>query len=141
MSEKAAALIRQITQAVAAGRSDEIGAVLADSVTLNTPRFLKPITDRAHVMIVLKTIPKVLDGFGYERTWAAGDEAIMEFKGKIGEVLVHGLDIFHLDAEGKVDELTVFVRPTKALQALAETEDALVIAELRRMQADAAEQA
>lgn len=139
MSEKASALIRHILDAVAAGRSDDITQILAETVTLNTPRFLKPITDRTHVTIVLKTIPKVLEGFRYDRTWAAGEEAIMEFRGKIGEVQVHGLDIFHLDADGKVDELTVFIRPTKALQALAETEDALVLAELQRMQALAAE--
>ncbi len=120
---------------LAALRSGDYRAVpgwLADEVELNTPRFLKPIRDKRHVVIVLQTIPRVVEGFHYERTWATDHEAIMEFRGHIGEVQVHGLDIFALDAAGKVRELTVFIRPTRAHEALGAAEDALILEQLKK---------
>jgi hypothetical protein len=135
MTDKAQALIAHILKLVESGDHESIDQALADQVELNTPRFLKPITDKAHVKIVLMTIPKVIENFHYERTWPSGDEAIMEFKGNIGAIQVHGLDIFHLDANGKVKELTVFIRPTKAHAALAEAEDALIMTQLGKARA------
>ncbi len=130
MSEAAQELIDTILKAFASGDHGAVDQWLAEDVVLNTPRFLKPITDPAHVRIVLHTVPRVVENFRYDRTWAAGDEAIMEFKGNIGQIVVHGLDIFRLNAAGKVQELTVFLRPTKAHAAIAEAEDALIMAQL-----------
>ena len=58
----------------------------------------------------------------------------MEFKGHVRntEVLVHGLDIFTIDSEGKASELTVFLRPTKALETLGAIEDELVKSSLKQ---------
>lgn len=136
--DRANALITHILGAIESGDHASIEAMLADQVELNTPRFLKPIRDRKHVTIVLQTIPKVIENFHYVRTWPAADEAIMEFKGNIGAIEVHGLDIFHLDTSGKVDELTVFIRPTKAHAALGEAEDALILAQLEKAKGGAA---
>ena len=47
----------------------------------------------------------------------------MEFKGKLGDVIVHGIDIFTINEAGKIKELTVFIRPTKALEAIGQMED------------------
>lgn len=102
-----------------------LDALLADEVVFHTPRFLKPITNRQHMLMILRSIPVVIEGFHYERRWVSGDEAIMEFKGRIGEIVVHGLDIFTIRADGRIHELTVFIRPTKGLQALGEAEDRL----------------
>jgi hypothetical protein len=49
----------------------------------------------------------------------------MEFKGKVGEIVVHGLDIFTIGDDGRASELTVFLRPTKGLMAVGEAEDAM----------------
>jgi hypothetical protein len=135
MSQAAQALIDAVIKAVASGDHHAIDEWLAEDVELNTPRFLKPIKDAAHVRIVLHTVPRVVENFHYDRTWAAGNEAIMEFKGNIGQVVVHGLDIFRLNAAGKVQELTVFLRPTKAHAAIAEAEDALIMAQLAQTKA------
>lgn len=132
MSARTQAFIDQVLEAVRSGNHQAVNGWLADEVELNTPRFLKPIRDRMHFSIVLQTIPKVLEDFRYERTWACAEEAIMEFKGHIGEIQVHGLDIFRLDEAGKIRELTVFVRPTKAHEALGKAEDALILQQLAK---------
>jgi len=101
-------------------RLDEI---IGDSITFYTPRFLKPHTDRLMVILILQGIPRVIDNFHYERSWATGGDAIMEFKGKVGRWDVHGIDVFSLGEDGRAKELTVFVRPPKGLEALGERED------------------
>jgi hypothetical protein len=99
--------------------------LIGDEVVFHTPRFLKPITSRQHMLLILRSIPVVIEGFHYERTWVSGREALMEFKGKVGEIVVHGLDIFTVGDDGRATELTVFLRPTKGLMAVGEAEDAM----------------
>lgn len=96
--------------------------VSQDSV-LHTPRFLRPITDKAQMILVLQGIIKFVEGFEYYRVFTQGNEAMMEFKGKVGDVVVHGVDIFTINDSGKIKELTVFIRPTKALEAIGQMED------------------
>jgi hypothetical protein len=134
MPTPAEAFVETILDKVRRGDTKDPRPWLAPGVKLYTPRHFKPVTDPMHVAIVLRSIPQVLQEFRYERTWASGDEAFMEFKGKVGEVEVHGLDIFTVNTEGKITELTVFVRPTKAHAALAESEDKLVIETMQRIQ-------
>lgn len=117
--------LQRLLAGVAASDYSILEALIADEVLFHTPRFLKPITSRPQMLTILRSIPVIVEGFHYERTWTAGSEAIMEFKGKVGEVIVHGLDIFTVGADGRAGELTVFLRPTKALAAIGEAEDRL----------------
>lgn len=100
-----------------------IAELVADDCVLHTPRFLRPITEKSHIVLVLKGIIKFVEGFEYYRVFTQDNEAMMEFKGKIGDVVVHGIDIFTIDEAGKIKELTVFIRPTKALEAIGQMED------------------
>lgn len=131
---RAETFIATVLSKVKSGEGAAVRDWLAPGARLFTPRHHKPVTDPNHFAIILQSIPKVLENFRYDRTWAAGDDAIMEFKGNVGDVEVHGLDIFTIDEAGQVSELTVFVRPTKAHAALAEREDALVIETLQKLQ-------
>ena len=96
---------------------------IVDQPVFHTPRFLKPITSKAQMVLVLQGIVQFVEGFEYHRIFTRGNEAVMEFRGKIGEVVVHGIDIFTIDDAGKIKELTVFLRPTKALEAIGQMED------------------
>jgi hypothetical protein len=135
MTTPAEAFIARILDKVARGDTDDPREWIAPGATLHTPRHHRAVTDPMHFAIILRSVPKALENFRYDRTWAAGDEAIMEFRGNIGKVEVHGLDIFTVNAEGKVTELTVFARPTSAHAALAEREDAMVVETLKKLQA------
>ena len=107
---------------------------IVDQPVFHTPRFLKPITSKAQMVLVLQGIVQFVEGFEYHRIFTRGNEAAMEFRGKIGEVVVHGIDIFTIDDAGKIKELTVFLRPTKALEAIGQMEDQ----HFQRMQAQSA---
>lgn len=99
---------------------------MADDVTLHTPRFWRPITDRNWMIGILTMVPQAIENFTYHRHWIDGDDVIMEFKGNIGSLSLQGIDIFTLDEAGKIKELTVMVRPPNALAALGEVEDRML---------------
>lgn len=100
-----------------------VSGLIADDVVFHTPRFLRPITDRKHMLIVIKGIIDHVEGFEYHRTFASGREAVMEFKGTLNGVTIHGVDIFTINDDGRATELTVMIRPTKALEAIGAMED------------------
>ncbi len=125
MSKKTQDFIEKVLAIVEKKEHARLDEIVGETITFYTPRFLKPHTDRNVVKLILQGIPMVIENFHYERTWAADDEAIMEFKGNVGKWQVHGIDIFTVDASGRASELTVFVRPPKGLEALGEAEDKL----------------
>jgi hypothetical protein len=102
--------------------------VVGDGAVFHTPRFLRPITDRKHIVAILQGIVQVLPDFRYRRWWTTGHEAIMQFEGHVsgGDVVAHGIDIFTVGDDGRFTELTVFLRPTRAIEAIGALEDALV---------------
>jgi len=102
--------------------------LITDPFVLHTPRFLRPVTDRGHCLAILKGILYLVPDIRYDRAWETDGSIAMEFKGHVRdtEILVHGLDIFTVGADGRATELTVFLRPTKAIAALGELEDAMV---------------
>ena len=97
--------------------------IIADEPVFHTPRFLRPITRKEHMVLVLQGIVTFVQDFEYHRVFTRDNEAVMEFRGRIGDVVVHGIDIFTIDDAGKIKELTVFLRPTKALEAIGRMED------------------
>jgi hypothetical protein len=132
MSTKTEAFARKVLDIVA--RKDHAGMaeLVGEGAVFHTPRFLKPITDRQHIILVLQGIIQVLPDFTYERWWTTEHEAIMHFKGHVvgTDVVAHGLDIFTVGDDGRFRELTVFLRPTKALEAIGAVEDAFIRAKL-----------
>jgi hypothetical protein len=96
---------------------------IADQPVFHTPRFLRPITRKEHMVLVLQGIVTFVQDFEYDRIFTRDNDAVMEFRGRIGEIVVHGVDIFTVDDSGKIKELTVFLRPTKALDAIGRMED------------------
>jgi len=132
MAANARAFIEKVLNIVKARDFAQIADLLAPEACLNTPRHFKPITDPRHFAAVLMIVPQVIEGFHYSRTWAQGDIALMEFKGTIEGKQIHGLDIFELNDDNRVRELTVFLRPTTAHALLGEAEDRLIREELAR---------
>jgi len=126
VAEEFVSFIRTYVEARDFTDPSALAARLADTVTLHTPRFWRPITDRNWLIGILNMVPQAIDGFTYHRSWIDGSEAIMEFKGEVNGLGLQGIDIFTLNDEGKVESLTVFVRPPNALAALGEIEDIML---------------
>jgi len=132
MSAKTEAFERRMLDIVARRDLAALPGIVGEGAVLHTPRFLRPITDRRHIVIVLQGIVQVLPDIRYVRTWATEHEAIMQFEGHVagGDVIAHGIDIFTVGDDGRFTELTVFLRPARALEAIGVLEDGFVRAQL-----------
>jgi len=132
MSTKTEAFARKVLDIVARRDHAAMADLVGEGAVFHTPRFLRPITDRQHIVLVLQGIVQVLPDLGYIRWWATENEAIMHFTGHVAgtDVVAHGLDIFTVGDDGRFRELTVFLRPTRAIEAIGALEDAFIKAKL-----------
>jgi len=57
-------------------------------------------------------------GFRYEKEVVSPQHAVLEFVCEIDGITVNGVDIMSFDADGKINEFKVMVRPLKAINLL-----------------------
>jgi hypothetical protein len=102
---------------------------LSTLVTLLHPEavFRSPMAHTAYpgaamVNVFLNTVLTVFSDFTYHREFASDDGSSvgLEFTAKVGEKSVKGIDLIRFDAEGKIIDFEVMVRPMSGLAALGE---------------------
>jgi hypothetical protein len=92
--------------------------VLAENVTLGAPPYWTRLEGREIVQRLLGIIIETIDGFTYHREWLDGAELALEFTGRVGDTELQGIDLISLDAENRVQNLDVMIRPMNALEEL-----------------------
>ncbi len=95
-------------------------AVLREDVVLHSPILFRGFEGREMVGQVLTHVAATLEDFVYTDEIASDDTVCLRFKAKVGDRELEGIDFLELDAEGKVPELTVFMRPLSAINAFNE---------------------
>ena len=107
--------------AVEAGDIDAAVNLLADEARFNSPVTFKPFEGRATVETVLRAAFEVFEDFRYtdELATPGGTHAIF-FRAHVGDRDVQGVDLIRTDAEGRIEDFTVMVRPMSGVIALAE---------------------
>ena len=98
---------------------EALGDILAPDVTLGPPPYWMHLEGRDIVHHLLGLIINTIEGFTYHRQWCDGSELALEFKGKVGDIELQGVDLISLDDEGRVHSLDVVLRPASAIEALA----------------------
>lgn len=101
---------------------DRVGELLTESVVLNSPIAFRPYHGREMVANIITLVATVLEDFTYEREISTPSDqhhALM-FRARVGDLSIQGCDFVHTDAEGLIDELTVMLRPLRAVHAFAE---------------------
>lgn len=114
------AFIRSWRAAVEAEDMSRVFAHLAESMTFHSPAVFKPATDRPYIDTLLTFVGESIEDFTYAETYTQPDGAAMVFRGKIGGLVIEGIDLFKLDADNKVTELKVMLRPLNAAMMLAQ---------------------
>lgn len=97
-------------------------ALLADDVVFTSPVAFKPYPGKAMTAAILRGVMRVFEDFAYVREIADPDgrDHALVFTATVNGKRLQGCDFLHCDEEGKIDDLTVMVRPLSAAQALAE---------------------
>jgi len=101
----------------------DLAAILArfrEDAILYSPVSFKPFEGKHAISHLIGILLEVFDEFRYtdELASADGHTVGLVFRARVGTRDVEGLDLLRFDAEGKVRELTVMVRPRSALEAL-----------------------
>jgi hypothetical protein len=109
-------------KAVEARDAVAIEALLAEDVVFTSPVAFKPYPGKAITAAILRGVMRVFEDFSYVREIADPDgrDHALVFTATVNGRQIHGCDFLHFDEDGKIDELTVMVRPLSAAQALAE---------------------
>jgi hypothetical protein len=94
--------------------------LLAADVVFHSPVVHTPQRGKAITTIYLAAAYQVLfgSGFRYVREVEGDFDAILEFVAEIDGIHVNGVDMMHWNAEGKIDDFKVMVRPLKAVNLL-----------------------
>lgn len=95
-----------------------LGAVLAPDVTLGAPPYWSKLAGRELVQHLLGLIVHTIEDFTYHREWLEGRELALEFRGRVGEIELQGIDLISLDADGRISNLDVLMRPVNGVVAL-----------------------
>lgn len=93
---------------------------LAEDVVLHSPVLFRGFEGREVVLAVLSHVVEVFEDFAYLDELAEEDRVVLRFRARVGDREIEGIDYLELDDDGRVTELTVFLRPLSALTAFNE---------------------
>lgn len=100
---------------------DLLRETLAEDVVLHSPILFKGFEGRDTALFVLANVIEVFEDFRYLDEIQGDDTIALRFAAKVdGKFEIEGIDYLTLDADGRVTDLTVFLRPLKAVNAFNE---------------------
>jgi hypothetical protein len=100
---------------------DLLRETLAEDVVLHSPILFKGFEGREMAMIVLANVIEVFEDFRYLDEVHGDGTVVLRFAAKVDDKFeIEGIDYLTLDDESRVTDLTVFLRPQKAVQAFNE---------------------
>lgn len=106
-------------QAVESRDFEAILETLAADIHFRSPAVYRPIDGREAVRGLLRTVAEVLGPeLVYHWQVREGDREVLCFTSRVGDREVEGVDLLRYDANGKVAELVVMIRPVSALIAI-----------------------
>ncbi|MFE7760457.1 nuclear transport factor 2 family protein [Streptomyces sp. NPDC057438] len=109
-------------KAVESDDMDAVAALLADDVVFTSPVAFQPYAGKAITAAILRGVARVFEDFTYVREIANPDgrDHALVFTATVAGKKLQGCDFLHFDAQGRIDEFTVMVRPLSAAMALSE---------------------
>lgn len=99
-----------------------LARLVAEDAVFHSPVVHTPQAGRALVVAYLSAAAATLGqgDFRYVREVIDGDDAVLEFTCVLDEIYVNGVDIIRFDADGKIADFKVMIRPLKAVNKVWE---------------------
>ena len=107
----------RLIEARDAGGLDDI---LADDVVFHSPVVHTPQKGKQLAKMYLSAAIMVLGNseFEYVREVVGESDAVLEFTSEVNGIHINGVDMIHWNADGKIDDFKVMIRPLKAVNLL-----------------------
>ena len=112
--------------------------LFTEDIRFYSPVKFTPFEGRPMVLGLLGVLLRTFEDFHYvgrldgtAETSTDGEEApseILIFRATVDGRQIHGIDLLQLDADGRIKEFTVMVRPQSAVQALGQAVHAGLVA-------------
>ncbi len=99
---------------------DALDDLLADDVVFHSPIVHTPQRGKALTRLYLTAAFHVLveNEFRYVREVVGERDAVLEFTATVDGIHVNGVDMIRWNAEGRIDDFKVMLRPLKAVNLL-----------------------
>jgi hypothetical protein len=98
-----------------AGDLSRVAAALAEDVVFHSPVTHTPTSGRDAVLVILQAVLDTFQDFRYTEGVESERRSVLFFSARVGNLELEGIDALRLDADGRVSELTVMIRPLSAL--------------------------
>jgi len=120
LNANAAASLAKWHDMVARRDMSQLGEIVHPDATFRSPMAFKPYQSAQAVTLIISTVMTVFEDFAYHRTFLTDDGlgVVLEFSARVGEKGLKGVDVIAFDADGKITDFEVMVRPFNGLQAL-----------------------
>ncbi len=114
----------------AGNQPSDLAELIAEDAVFHSPVVHTPQVGRAKVILYLAAAGQVLGSanFRYVRELVDGHEVLLEFIDELDGIKINGIDLMRFNAEGKIVDFKVMVRPLKAVNKVWE----LMVAQLQR---------
>jgi SnoaL-like domain len=110
----------EFRKAVEAKDLDAMVDALADDIVFHSPITFKPFEGRQAVGTLLGVVFRTFEDFRYTDELDHDNVKALVFKARVGDKQIEGLDLMRMNADGKIADFTVMVRPLSGAMALAE---------------------
>jgi hypothetical protein len=94
--------------------------LFTEDVVFRSPFVFKPYAGIDALKFILGNVVEVFENFRYIAHTETGDTAVLMFEAEVNGRSLQGVDILKFDEAGKINEMTVMVRPMTGLEALGE---------------------
>ena len=103
--------------AIEARDFDVVGRFFADDIVMRSPIARRPYNGREAVVGVLSVVSTVFEDFAYEREIRSdsGDDHVLIFNARVDGLAIQGCDVLQYHKDGRIGQLTVMLRPLKAV--------------------------
>jgi len=108
---------KQAAEAKDFSRAEEL---FSPAVVFRSPAVFKPYEGREALAVLLRAVAETFEDFRYVDQVETGDTAVLVFEARVGDRNLDGVDILRFDADGRIAEMMVMIRPLSGLNALAE---------------------
>lgn len=101
-------------------KPEDLMGIIAEDAVFHSPVVHTPQKGRTKVIAYLSAAGQVLggDNFKYVREIIDGGNAILQFTNEIDGTLINGVDMICFNADSKITDFKVMVRPMKAMNTL-----------------------
>lgn len=113
-------VVRQWHELLATQDLSRLDQLLAEDAVFHSPIVHTPQQGKSLTTLYLTAAYNVFfeSGFRYVREVVSDTDAVLEFTAEVGGIHINGVDMIHWNADGKIDDFKVMIRPLKAINLL-----------------------